>query len=733
MKQEQEQRRLLVFFSYAQADQMWHEQLAKHLSQLARDGLIERWSHQQILPGVDRAREIDQALHSAHIILLLISADFLASDAQYQIEMQHALERHRRGEVRVVPIIVRPCDWQSSPFAHLQCLPRRGSPISTWDNPDEAFLAVAQELRQIIAHQQVPSPPLSQVQRQNRARLLKRVRTTWIEGLLEHSLHRTAWIDLHLQDQPDMLENPWRLQVQELNQEPHVLPTGTSIVQVYDEAEGKLLILGEPGAGKTTLLLHLAQALLDRAEADERVPTPVVFNLSSWTHQRQPLAAWLIDELQTKYQVPRHMAELWVERRQVLPLLDGLDEVAEEARVACLQAITDYSSRHSSQIGTPLVVCCRSQEYQELSLDVLLSRAVSILPLTGQQIDVYLSHAQGRLERLRQALHENAELATLAHRPLMLSIFTLAYQGADAQDFLTSSSSQEQTMHAVFSIYVKRMLSRRKALPPWMQKHFLHWLISLASQLHQHNQSVFQVKDLLPDWLPKKQRGRFRWIVGLLCGLQGLYSGTLVGLFFGPLVGLIVGLTLGLLFGSLGAIMSLKDPITPVESTWRSLWQCLRRGLLFAPLVGLISALIVGLPSGLLTGLSLGLLLVPSSVRVKLLTGLTFGLSLGLLFELHSGLTLIGLFFRLLAGLFPELLIRLLIGLAAGLGFGLGAFLLGTVLQFLLWRANCLPWRLVPFLDEAAERLFLRKVGGSYIFVHRLLLEFLASLEKQES
>src|SRR6266566_7385223 len=110
MNQQQRQRGIIVFFSYAQTDQAVRDQLATHLSQLKRDGLIEEWSDQQILAGSDRVQAIDQALHSAQIILLLISADFLASDACYQIEMQQALERHRAGVARVIPIIVRPCD-----------------------------------------------------------------------------------------------------------------------------------------------------------------------------------------------------------------------------------------------------------------------------------------------------------------------------------------------------------------------------------------------------------------------------------------------------------------------------------------------------------------------------------------------------------------------------------------------------------------------------------------------
>src|SRR5947208_2527569 len=147
MTQQKRQGGIVVFFSYAQADQAVRDQLATHLSQLKRDGLIEEWSDQQILAGSDRAQQIDQALHSAHIILLLISADFLASDYCYDKEMKRALERHQRGEARVIPIILRPCDWHTSPFARLQSLPRDGKAITTWQNQDEAFLTIAQELR----------------------------------------------------------------------------------------------------------------------------------------------------------------------------------------------------------------------------------------------------------------------------------------------------------------------------------------------------------------------------------------------------------------------------------------------------------------------------------------------------------------------------------------------------------------------------------------------------------
>ncbi len=118
--------------------------------------MIEEWHEQQILAGADRAQEIDQAISSAHLVLLLISADFLASDACYDIEMQHALERHRRGEARVIPVIVRPCDWRHSPFAPLQCLPHDSQPIATWSDQDQAFVDIVAGLRSVIKNLSLP-------------------------------------------------------------------------------------------------------------------------------------------------------------------------------------------------------------------------------------------------------------------------------------------------------------------------------------------------------------------------------------------------------------------------------------------------------------------------------------------------------------------------------------------------------------------------------------------------
>src|SRR2546421_155493 len=99
-----------VFLSYAPEDELLLQQLETHLSSLKQQAMISTWYDQQIVPGTNRAKVIDQQLEQASLILLLVSADFLASDSRYQVEMKRALERHEAGEARVIPIVIRPCD-----------------------------------------------------------------------------------------------------------------------------------------------------------------------------------------------------------------------------------------------------------------------------------------------------------------------------------------------------------------------------------------------------------------------------------------------------------------------------------------------------------------------------------------------------------------------------------------------------------------------------------------------
>ena len=100
------------------------------------------WSVRKVSAGKELLREIDNYLNSADIILLLVSVGFMSSDDSYRVQMQRAMERHKRGEARVIPVILKPVDWKEAPFGKLQPLPTNGKPITNWPNRDEAFLDV---------------------------------------------------------------------------------------------------------------------------------------------------------------------------------------------------------------------------------------------------------------------------------------------------------------------------------------------------------------------------------------------------------------------------------------------------------------------------------------------------------------------------------------------------------------------------------------------------------------
>jgi hypothetical protein len=139
-----------VFYSYAHEDELLRDELEKHLSILRRRGLVKSWHDRQIGAGTEWRDEIDTHIRTAHIILLLISADFLASDYIYDVEMKLALDRHARHEAIVIPIILRPVDWSAAPFAHLQALPRDAKPVIEWRSQDAAFLDIAQSIGAIV-------------------------------------------------------------------------------------------------------------------------------------------------------------------------------------------------------------------------------------------------------------------------------------------------------------------------------------------------------------------------------------------------------------------------------------------------------------------------------------------------------------------------------------------------------------------------------------------------------
>lgn len=139
-----------VFFSYSHKDEAMRDELEIHLAMLKREGKIEAWHDRRIGAGKELSNEIDANLEDSDIIFLLVSPYFLASDYCYEIEMNRALEKHQKNEVRVIPVILEPCDWQRSPFRDLLAVPKDGKPISKYPNRNDAFLEVVKAVREAV-------------------------------------------------------------------------------------------------------------------------------------------------------------------------------------------------------------------------------------------------------------------------------------------------------------------------------------------------------------------------------------------------------------------------------------------------------------------------------------------------------------------------------------------------------------------------------------------------------
>lgn len=153
-------KRLDVFCCYAHKDQQWLLELKTHLAPLQREELIILWDDMNVYPGDEWEEVILRRLDSAHIILLLVSPHFIASDYGYSVEMRRAMERHERGEARVIPIILHLVSWKKTPFGKLQALPTPARAITSsyWSHPNEAFYTVVTGIRKIVEASERRSP-----------------------------------------------------------------------------------------------------------------------------------------------------------------------------------------------------------------------------------------------------------------------------------------------------------------------------------------------------------------------------------------------------------------------------------------------------------------------------------------------------------------------------------------------------------------------------------------------
>jgi len=347
----------------------------------------------------------------------------------------------------------------------------------------------------------IHNKPITRQEYRNRQALLTKVNNFWVKSVLEKSLYNQVMIELGLEEHPDAITNPWNVIIETDDSSPQPLPDGTKIIDIFDQiGTGRtLLILGEPGSGKTTTLLELTRDLIACAKQDINRLIPVVFNLSSWANKRGTIADWLVEELNTKYDVPKKIGQAWVRQQQLLPLLDGLDEVKTEYRDDCIAAVNQFKQEY----GAELVVCSRIKDYEALSNRLNFQSAVYIRLLTLKQICDYLDSVGADLAGLRALMTKDTILQELASSPLMLNIMTLAYQGI-ALDDLPKNEVIEERRNQLFNDYIERMFHRHnRSNTEYIYSNFntKYWLTSLAKIMKNEFQTILLIENMQPNWL----------------------------------------------------------------------------------------------------------------------------------------------------------------------------------------------------------------------------------------
>ncbi|HEX8843225.1 MAG TPA: NACHT domain-containing protein [Pyrinomonadaceae bacterium] len=616
----------------------------------------------------------------------------------------------------------------------------------------------------------------------NRRAMLRIIRRFWIEGVLHKSLWNEVKVILNLKGRPDAVVRHCDLALLRAGQPNTYIPPGTSILKIYRQEQDGLLLLGEPGSGKTTLMLEVAEALLVEAENDSTLPIPIVFNLSAWRTNHTRLDEWLVEQLNRDYGISEKIGSRWVNGDALLLLLDGLDEVAESRRAVCVEAINNYRLKHQ-KVLRPIVVCCRTREYDEIP-KLRFGGAVVIEPLTRQQVDSYLKAGGKALAGLRAVLKDESALyQELFATPLMLNVAVMTYEDQSAAE-LRRSVMPEERRRRLWDAYIDRMFERKQEeLPIYEKAQALDWLAWLGSYLTRKDLQKYLIEGMQPGDLPQPwQRLLVRCLlpilwVGLfflasriiikdeasqillmLCAVLLVYLSYSRNIELEPIrrfsiwslrpqgesvrTYMSLGAVLGAVLGA-GVVSEVEEAVGQALAgplggvVTRVEWQT---QMIKGAIVGAIGGAVVAATVGSFDECVLEDTIRPNegiyhSLRTARL-GALLGAALGVSIGAALGAAFASQFIGRVEPVFvsgPSItlaVVAVLSTVIAVIGASAGAVNYGGrsafqhyLLRLLLWRSRRFPRNITMFLDWSAQRVLVQRVGGGWRFVHRTLQE----------
>jgi DNA polymerase III delta prime subunit len=328
-----------------------------------------------------------------------------------------------------------------------------------------------------------------------------------VTSRLSKSLHNAVLIHLGIEAQTGKIQHPWTSEIKVENEPKRDIPKAWRSWNIFDAAQGRLLILGKPGAGKTTTMLELTQELLARARNDANAPIPVVLPLSSWEISQLSIHEWLISELQSKYGVKQRFGRQLLADRRLILMLDGLDELKAVYQTDCIQAINRFLE--SDERPQYVVVSSRSEEYDINQTKLKLNTAICIKDLDNQQIEKYLTDINCR--DLWTILNRDLELLMLIRQPFWLSIVVLASDGISVE-YWNRASTSEARFTGLLNSYFKQMTSRKAGILATRShaqsdkkeinnEYIKIWLSHLAQKMNMDSKVEFLIEEIHPGWL----------------------------------------------------------------------------------------------------------------------------------------------------------------------------------------------------------------------------------------
>jgi len=452
---------LKLFISYSHKDEAHLQELDGHFSVMKSEGLVEVW-HDQCFDLGDRVHDvISEKLEAADVVLFLVSSYFLDSNYCYKVEMPETLERAHQSSVRIVPVILRECDWLNAPFGGISAVPKYGKPIEDFSSRDKAYMEVVNVIKEEIAQKQAhPTLPSSNIAPDS-ATLVQQLRKQQSEKikrrygkirLLNNELANFFYVPIAvLKPLPRVRLNSMSNHLSGLDMERDRLAMrkqedrSPRLGLEFVNEHAKVRLFGKPGMGKSTFLQYLAIACCKGEFQGDRIPILIEFR------REVSNDCDLVKLIQAKLQLESEsQLQPLLRNGNFLLLLDGLDEVSESFRQGIQSSIQKFCDSYSSN---RIILTCRTQtlrfpwsEFEDCEISDF-SRAqqkqfiYKWFEKSTQSLKQGTVQAKACLDKLQQP--ENNRVAQLACTPVLLNLICSVFQRQ--QDIPQQRSTLYQT------------------------------------------------------------------------------------------------------------------------------------------------------------------------------------------------------------------------------------------------------------------------------------------------